>query len=294
LDVFDAGVTMATEVRGYRLDVADSGMSAESYFPGITYDDYDRAGGIAPWKVCRMFEAGRTVPFFQGNFLGFQDLRSTHFGFYVLGGDYYFDPSMWEVARKFDYFPFKISIQLINLGETSVSIRQVLTNTLDGREIATFYCKLVYVDKLAKSSQVLPYWHRLKYRSVESPHRVRIDTSVTSAPTSATTVRTQVAASDVDHNGHTNQASYVRFCLDAAEATNRQTGLHRFHGDVCLYPITKMSVAYRQETHLGDLLDVTLWQDELSPFQIHFLLQHDGKIAFSATIFFKNAPCSKL
>ena len=51
----------------------------------------------------------------------------------------------------------QISIQLINLGETSVSIRQVLTNTLDGREIATFYCKLVYVDKLAKSSQVTHY-----------------------------------------------------------------------------------------------------------------------------------------
>ena len=55
-----------------------------------------------------MIEAGRSVPFYQGNYLGFKDLRSDNFGFYLLGGDYYFDPCMWEVARKYQYFPYKV------------------------------------------------------------------------------------------------------------------------------------------------------------------------------------------
>ncbi|XP_005109100.1 uncharacterized protein LOC101860848 [Aplysia californica] len=285
---------MATQVTDYRLEINESRFRAESYFPGITYDDFDRAGGISPWKICRMFEAGRNVPFYQGNFLELQDLRSENFGFYVLGGDYYFDPCVWEVARKYQYFPYKISIELINQGETSLTFREILINTLDGKEIATFYGKLVYVDKSAKRSQVLPYWHRMKYRSVESPDRVRIDFTLSQVPSDACRVKTLVSASDVDHNGHTNQASYVRFCMDAAESVNRRKQLKRFSGDICLYPIMKLSTAYRSETYVGDELSTCLWQDDLSPFMIHFVLFREDTIVFSATVTFKNAPCSKL
>ena len=83
------------------------------------------------------------------------------------------------------FFTPQISIELINLGETSVTLREVLTNTLDGKEIATFYGKMVYINKLAKKSQVLPYWHRMKYCSVETPHRVRIDQTQSQVPEDA-------------------------------------------------------------------------------------------------------------
>jgi len=285
---------MATQVSDYRLEISESGLRAESYFPGISYGDYDRAGGIAPEKICRMFEAGRSVPFFQGNFLGFKELKTDNLSFFVLGGDYYFDPCIWEVARKYQYFPYKIAIELINQGESSVTIREVLTNTLDGREIATFYGKMVYVDKRAKRSQVLPYWHRMKYRSVVSSDRVRIDLSLSKVPENASHVKLQVCASDTDHNGHTNQATYVRFCLDAAESVNRKTPLKKFMGDICLYPILKMSCAYRSETFLGDQLTMSLWQDDLSPFRLHFILFKDETIVYSSSMSFKNASCSKL
>lgn len=285
---------MATKVTSYKLDIDESGLRAESHFPGITYDDFDRGGGISPWKICRMFEAGRMVPFYQGNFLEIENLRSENFGFYVLGGDYYFDPCLWEVARKYNYFPYKISIELINRGDTSLTIRQILVNTLDGKEIASFYGKLVYVDKTAKKAQVLPYWHRMKYRSVESPDRVRIDSTLTQVPQDACRVKTLVTASDCDHNGHANQASYIRFCMDAAESANRRKLLKKFNRDICLYPILKISAAYRSETYIGDELTTCLWQDELSPLMIHFVFLRQEKIVFSASVSFKNAPCSKL
>lgn len=35
---------MATQVLEYRLEVDESSLKAECYFPGMTYDDFDRAG----------------------------------------------------------------------------------------------------------------------------------------------------------------------------------------------------------------------------------------------------------
>uniref|UniRef100_A0A0B6ZJ21 Uncharacterized protein n=1 Tax=Arion vulgaris TaxID=1028688 RepID=A0A0B6ZJ21_9EUPU len=285
---------MATEVQDYRLEIDKKSFKAESYFPGITYDDYDRAGGISPWKICRMFEAGRMVPFFQGNFLDFNNLRTGNFTIFVLGGDYYFDPCLWEVARKYHYFPYKISVELINLGQTSLTVRQVLTNLLDQKEIATFYGKLVYVDRNTKRSQVLPNWHRLKYQSVESQDRVRLETSMPRIPDNAFSAKTVVGASDTDHNGHTNQGSYIRFCLDAAELARRAQQLHCLINDICLYPVIKMTTAYRGETLAGDELTTSVWEDNLTPRILHFVIMRGRTLVFVSTITFKDRPCSKL
>ncbi|BFZ22611.1 hypothetical protein BsWGS_25650 [Bradybaena similaris] len=285
---------MATQVLDYRLEIDDKNFTAESYFPGITFDDFDRAGGISPWKICRMFEAGRTVPFFVGNFLDFNNLRTGNYTFFVLGGDYYFDPCLWEVARRYHYFPYKIKVELINVGQTSLTIREVLTNLLDQKEIATFYGKLVYVDSKAKKSQVLPYWHRMKYRNVESTDRVRLETSKPRIPEHAFSAKTVVGASDTDHIGHTNQASYIRFCLDAAELARRARVLHRLTHDICLYPIVKMSTAYTGETLAGQELSTSVWEDELSPSILHFVIKREDTVAFVSSITFKDKPCSKL
>ncbi|CAL1547718.1 unnamed protein product [Lymnaea stagnalis] len=285
---------MATQVLDYRLDIDEKNFKAESYFPGIAYDDYDREGGISPWKICRMFEAGRVVPFLQGNFLDYLNLCSKNFGIFVLGGDYYFDSCLWEVTRRYHYFPYKISIELINVGQTSMTIREVLTNLLDNKEIATFYGTVVYVDKLAKRSQPLPYWHRTKYQGAASSEKVQLDSSVTKAPDKAFKVKTLIAASDTDLNGHTNQASYVRFCLDAAEAARRANHLKLLTRDICRYPILKLSTSYRRETLAGEAITTSVWQDDTTPTVIHFALHCGDTLAFTACVTFKPKACSRL
>ncbi|GFO31774.1 hypothetical protein PoB_005827900 [Plakobranchus ocellatus] len=288
---------MATQVQDYAIDIDTDALKVESHFPGISYDDFDRGGGISPWKICRMFEAGRSIPFFQGNFLDFNQLVSRNFGFFVLGGDYYFDSCLWEVTRKYHFFPYKIRLELINVGQTSLTIRQVLVNKLDSKEIATFYGKLVYVDKLARRPTALPYWHREKFghlkKEMDGQAKIMVDSKKV-VPEGAFQVETLVAASDTDHNGHTNQGSYVRFCLDAAETANKAGVLECVQGDICFYPILKMTVSYKGETYHGDRLITSVWPDDLSPPVLHFAIKRQGKLVLTASITFKPRPKSKL
>ncbi|XP_059179111.1 uncharacterized protein LOC131958231 [Physella acuta] len=284
---------MATQLLEYQLD--ESGFNAECYFPGMTFDDFDTPGDVSLWKICRMFEAGRVVPFIHGNYLDFNKLRSSRFHFSLIGGDYYFDScrSIWEVARRFHYFPYKITVELINVGQSSITIREVLVNLLDNKEIATFYGKFVYVDKMTKRSQVLPHWHRLKYQKAESDDKMQFDSSLKSAPDNAYRVKRSIAASDT-FNDHTNQASYVRFALDAAECARKAQCLSQFTSDICQYPVLKMCTSYRGETLLNDEITTSVWQDNNTPAVLNFTIHKDNTLCFTASVTFKPAPCSKL
>ena len=96
--------------------------------------------------------------------------------------------------------------------------------------------------------------------------------------------------------------------MDAAEAANRSGNLQGFPGDTCLHPITRLTVAYRRETFLGDKLSCRLWQDQEDPFKLQCLIirgcsdmkessekdYRDKDVAFKATLVFKGTPCSKL
>uniref|UniRef100_A0A0B7A1V0 Uncharacterized protein n=1 Tax=Arion vulgaris TaxID=1028688 RepID=A0A0B7A1V0_9EUPU len=286
---------MATQFVNYRLEVDDNKVKAECYFPGIAYDDYGRAGNINPWKVLRMFEAGRAIPFRIGNLLDYIDLISAgNYGSFALGGDYYFDPSLWEVGHGYQYFPYKITIELVSIGQTSFTVRQVLFNTIDHKELASFIGKLVFVDTKTKRPQAFPSWHNIKYSTLQSQDTFKVDVPVTSVPDYAFSRTFVVTASDTDHNGHTNQASYVRFCLDATEAARRHQFLHHFTSDICFYPIVKMSVAYRGETLCGDELTVSLWDIGHNSSNLHFAISRGTTIVFVAAVKFRESAVSKL
>ncbi|KAH9492404.1 hypothetical protein Btru_051034 [Bulinus truncatus] len=252
---------MATQVLDYRIFVDEKNFKAESFFPGLAYIEFDRTGGLGLWNISRIFEAGRAVPFFQANFLDYTTLRSEKNTFFVLGGDYYFDTCLWDVARKFHYFPYKVSIELINTGPSSITIREVLTNLLDGKEIATFYGKMVYVDRVARKSQPLPEWFRKKYETAVSSSNIRIESSNPLVPSNSYKVKVLITPSDTDFNGHTNQGSYVRFCMDAAETARQSQFLKCFTSDICQYPILKLTVSYKLETLAGDEVITSVWQE---------------------------------
>ncbi|KAK0055866.1 hypothetical protein Bpfe_014735 [Biomphalaria pfeifferi] len=285
---------MATQVLDYRIVVDEKNFKAESFFPGLAFVDFDRTGGLALWNISRLFESGRIVPFFQANFLDYKTLRSDQNTFFLLGGDYYFDSCLWNVPRKFHYFPYKITIELINVGQTSITVREVLINLLDGKEIATFYGKLVYVDRITKKSQALPEWYRRKYEAAKSSRIVKFETAVPAIPQNRHQVSVTVTPSDTDYNGHNNQGSYVRFCMDAAETARQSQFLKGFTGDICLYPVVKLTACYKGETLAGDNLMTSVWQDDTSPSELNFAIHKGTKLAFTACITFKSTCCSKL
>lgn len=284
---------MGTHMQNYDLVMDSKRMKAESHFPGITYDDFDRGGGLCPWKVCRMFEAGRAIPFNLGNYTDWNNIAAGNRTAFVLGGEYYFDSCLWDVASKFSYFPYKVTLEVINMGKSSMTFRQVLINKLDNKELATYYMKMVVVDKVTRRPAALPSWHRERFHHLDATLDKKaefvLDTD-TAVPESAFQAETLIAPSDTDLNGHTNQASYVRFCLDAAEAANKAGALEYIHGDICKYPILKICISYKRETNAGDRIFTSVWQDKLSPQTLHFASQLDGKVVSAASISFKPTP----
>ncbi|KAK3797365.1 hypothetical protein RRG08_045723 [Elysia crispata] len=284
---------MATHVQEYDVVIDLQKHQVESHFPGISYDDFDRGGSISPWKICRMFEAGRAIPSIVGNYLDGNTLTTDKHALFVLGGEYYFDPCLWDVARKFNYFPYKVTLETINLGQTSVTLRQVLINKLDNKELATFYLKMVLVDRISRRPTTLPSWYQEKFKDVKGRVGDQAKFLLNSqlvVPEGAFQVERQVMPSDTDHNGHTNQGSYVRFCLDAAQVANKAGVLEYVQGDICLYPVLKISISYKGESDSGDRLMTHLWQDDLSPQMLHFATYREAKLILVATITFKSRP----
>ncbi|GFR65087.1 hypothetical protein ElyMa_003647300 [Elysia marginata] len=284
---------MATHVQDYQLVLDPKRLKAETHFPGISYDDFDREGCISPWKLCRVFEAGRAMPFYTGNFADWNILMSDNTAAFVVGGEYYFDLCVWDAVRKFNNFPYKVTIEVINVGKSSLTFRQVLINKLDNKELATHYLKVVVVDKVTRRPKAVPSWHRDKYRHVEATLDKRAEFVINTelnVPGGAFQAETLVQPSDTDSNGHTNQASYVRFCLDAAECANRAGVLEYVQGDICIYPILKMSISYKGETKSGDRILTSVWQDKLSPQMLHFVSYCRGKIVLATSITFKSRP----
>lgn len=85
-----------------------------------------------------------------------------------------------------------------------------------------------------------------------------------------------------------------RYCLDTAEQARREKRLRHFHSDICLYPITKMSIFYKGETHSGDTLRGSVWENDLDPRKLDFVISRGNDIVFAARIDFTDRPSSKL
>ena len=63
-------------------------------------------------------------------------------------------------------------------------------------------------------------------------------TSLFQVPTSSYSYDVIVAESDTDHNKHTNQASYTRYCCDATHAAVKEKKLARLEPDFSHFPLT--------------------------------------------------------
>ncbi|CAG5125069.1 unnamed protein product [Candidula unifasciata] len=291
---------MAVQLLDYRCEIDETNIKAACYFPGISYDDFDRAGNISPWKISRMFESGRSILFRRFNYLDVSELKGDNaFTHFILGSHYTFDPCLWNMFSKDKNFPFKVTSELINLGQKSIAFKEVIINLLDNKQLASYTGKLVYIDRKTKRPKNYPSWHSLKYSHAPTDNDVNISVNVTYIPETAFTWKFVVMPSDIDNNGHTNQASYIRFFLDTAEMARCAKHLHHFTSDICLYPITTLSIMYKKEILCGQEVSASVWESEAKPSILNFALKKSGSnegddLAVVATASFRDNPSSKL
>lgn len=71
----------------------------------------------------------------------------------------------------------------------------------------------------------------------------------------------KVTTSDYDSLFHANQASYLKFCLEAATDAYYKEKLKYFQDDIAFYPCKESITIIRKTTFMNDLLNVYVHQD---------------------------------
>ncbi|XP_076455965.1 uncharacterized protein LOC143290426 [Babylonia areolata] len=279
-----------TEVETLTVEINNDQGLACVHFKELAYDDFGSSETLRPHKLSRLFEAGRVMPLKKG-FLEGPTVITKDYGLFVLGLHYTFHPALWSVRRGHT-FPFKIETQLQDIGQSSATLQSRLVNTLDNSSLSTLDFKYVYVNRHSGQSSPLPGWLVQKYRSVLKERRqLQLSKDMPVVPAWAYMYDVRVSESDTDHNGHTNQASYIRFCSDATHAAVKEGRLPRLQPSAWHFPLLKLQAMHSGETWMGDKLQVSLWQQEDCRDTIRYIIrrmQGDGedKVVFHASIVF--------
>ncbi|KAK7093054.1 uncharacterized protein [Littorina saxatilis] len=287
-----------TAVEPVQVEVSPDHSQAWTHFKEISYNDFGRSETLMPYKVCRMFESGRLLPMQRG-FIDYPQIVNEHFGMYSFGLSLKFEPALWKVRRGAS-FPYKIHTRVVGVGRTSLNLQSRLINKLDEKELATLNLKYVYVNRHTGRSATLPDWLVNKYTStLREKISVELPKTVPRVPLSASSYDVMVAESDVDHNNHTNNASYIRYCSDAVHSAVKKGRLPRLEPDASNFPLLDLQAVYLGQSWMGDKLRVLLWQQEDQQDAICFVIKRKRKeqetvIFYSCMVFEKVMVASRL
>ncbi|XP_076440116.1 uncharacterized protein LOC143279812 [Babylonia areolata] len=244
-----------------------------THYSHLSLSDFGRAECLPHWKIAQEFEAAGFYSA-QAGLAGMGSLRQEHIVYFTRCSHYNINPSVWTIPRGF-IFPYKIGLQLAEVGRTSVTFSGQIINKLDGHTLARGFVKLVFLDARTGQPALVPEWYSTKYANVAQPQNgpflfTRVGPE---PPATAFCYRVEVAASDTDLHGHTNQNSYIRFCCDAAQAAVTAKALPGFHTDIARYPLTEQATMYIDQSTTGDRLHVHLWQCPQRQSKIFFIVK---------------------
>lgn len=282
-----------TEVQRVSVDVSSDQTLAWSHFGHMSFDDFSRSDTVSHWKMTKIMEAGRLFGLRAG-VVDYSTIVNDRFTTFELGAVYQCDDALWRIPLG-TQFPYKISLELEDVGKTSVTLSSRLVNKLDNKTLVHHRGKIVYVDRKSHRPAPLPEWVLEKYKTVQSQNKRPLALPRTSpqAPENAYGYTVTVAASDTDFNGHTNQASYFRYCCDASQAAVKDGKLKEFGPDISRYPLQGITSVFPGESGLGDTLRVLLWQQDGRPEVVRYVIvREEGQkpVIFHATMTYGLSP----
>ncbi|KAK7489446.1 hypothetical protein BaRGS_00019245 [Batillaria attramentaria] len=271
------------------VDVSPDQRMAWSHFSHFSYSDFGRSDILCHWKPASIIRAGMAFGLLEG-LMDYSFVTNGRFTTFDLGIEITFDQALWTVPLRAQ-FPYKVSTELEDIGKTSATLFCRLVNKLDNKTLATYRLKMVYVDQTTRRPAPFPDWFQQKYNSGKKQNvkPFVLPKSAPQVPVSAFTYRVTVPAGDVNAANHNNQASYFRYCCDAAQAAISEGHLLSFSPD-----ISEMMGVFAGDSNQGDLLCVSLWQQDDQPNSIRFVItRKEGiqqPIIFHASMTFGMTP----
>jgi acyl-CoA thioesterase FadM len=198
------------------------------------------------------------------------------------------DPKVHSLSVK---SPLKLKFEsdIKQLKNTSVAFGVKLISETTDELLGENFIKVVRFNKQTRRSIPFPEWYHKKYSSAMGvpgyPGTEKED--LPKIPENAFEYITSATYSDEDMNGHVNQSSYIRFCMDAATRASLSGHYDHYTKDMCLYPSLQWTISYVGESHANDQLNIFTWQEKNCPEHIFFTMLINGKktIFHAATTF---------
>jgi acyl-CoA thioesterase FadM len=205
--------------------------------------------------------------------------------FMVFGRQWIFQPALYDRAAV--EFPMVFRNGISGVGRSSIDLWQTLEDEADGSVLASMTFRMVNIDPVRRGSSVaLPEDIRKEaLRRVSSDGDKFPKFSVPDVvPTDAFSSRTRVRYDDMDVRFHTNQGSYLGFALECASRAAESGYYSHIREDVAFRRARRTTGVHLAESHAGDDLNVSTWQDANNQLLLHFAVFKQGHIIYYAQV----------
>ena len=239
---------------------------------------------VGKWKKLSSFMDGAE---FQGRrtakFMDFHAFNNSNIAFPRIKQVFQINP----MAYSYNFMSnstLKLTKTLEKTGITSSIIKSDFEDVHTGVLLASRYVKVVGMNTSTRKPVRNPDWYIDKYSYLKVnnvPPELTEKSVIPKFPIDCFIYQTIVRHSDLDFNFHTNQSVYLKMCLDCASAASSSGKLVTFSGDMCWYHLLYADITYIGESFAGDTLDICVWQEEIDPSTLKFLiLKNEREITY--------------
>lgn len=251
-------------------------------FYGVPYADADRTGHWSVWGISLLFQANRSVGMVN-SFMMMDNLRTKNVGHVILKQTLDMSPMLYRYTYK-THIKLRFIMRLKEVGNSSVIFDTSLfdgdTDTLLGRNLLKF----VQIDHTTRRPLPFPDWFQEKFSHLPFTGTITEMNKSVLPETPETCFRWKVIIrySDLDKNFHSNQASYIKLCMDCATKALVAGYLRHYKDDMCWYNVEQISINYIGESFVDDELVICVWQDQEQVSKVFFsVLRKNKRIMFA-------------
>lgn len=220
--------------------------------------------------ISKTFEAARLLMFFKGLFDCDRLLQ---------------DNVVFAVRQKIIVMPeingiriqtpviLNCEYKLFHVGNSSMTYGCDMIDSLTGRLLAKHIIKSVHIGLTSRKSKTFPKWFLEKYsdkRKANYTDEFSME-RISSVPENCFHIVQTMRYSDLDANGHVNQTTYIRLCMDCATEAAFGGKYRFFDHDLCTYSLKNIEMSYFSECRGGENVKMYTWQDKTDDACLNFI-----------------------
>jgi acyl-CoA thioesterase FadM len=251
---------------------------------------------FSPWSLLSLFESARLVtqsnPESKSDHDNKQSLADSYhllqnYNFYTATVEMEVHPSLYNI--ELPKHPLVATTKFDYAGKSSFAIHTSIQHPSLDVPYATCAIQSVLVDRQTARPTPFPEWWREKFGDVCVGGKPHIMPKLIKPPSVVPDVPVTVQFRDTDTYNHSNWKSYSRFCYDAVSMNAIDSRYRSLTQADLVCGVKKLVMSYRQESVVGDILNVASWEDEENEGEINCDITKDGATCCQTKIQFFSA-----